>query len=95
MLWSVYHGPSLISISVSNFSHFRHLHQNRIHDGCHGGYLKRLVVICSRTISRMKRKLGGGQQGDLELLKWFRSDIQDGHHGSHLELLQIISAPKR
>ena len=26
-----------------------------------------------------------GQHGDLELLKWFQSDIQDGHHGSHLE----------
>ena len=27
---------------------------------------------------------GIGEHGDLELLKWFRSDIQDGHHGSHL-----------
>ena len=36
-----------------------------------------------------------GQNGDLELLKWFRSDIQDGHHGSHLENLQITSAPER
>ena len=26
-----------------------------------------------------------GQHGDLELLKWFLSDIQDGHHGSYLE----------
>ena len=34
-----------------------------------------------------------GQLGDLELLKWFRSNIQDGHHGSHLENLQITSAP--
>ena len=33
-----------------------------------------------------------GQHGDLELLKCFRSDIQDGHHGSHLESLQITSA---
>ena len=33
-----------------------------------------------------------GQHGDLELLKWFRSDIQDGHHGSHRENLQITSA---
>ena len=32
-----------------------------------------------------------GQHGDLELLEWFRSDIQDGHHGSHLENLQITS----
>ena len=36
-----------------------------------------------------------GQHGDLELLKWFRSDLQDGHHGSHLENLQITSAPVR
>ena len=35
-----------------------------------------------------------GQHGDLELLKWFHSDIQDGHHGSHLENLQIASATK-
>ena len=35
-----------------------------------------------------------GQHGDLELLKWFRSDIKDGYHGSHLENLQITSAPE-
>ena len=23
-----------------------------------------------------------GQHGDLELLKWFGSDVQDGHHDS-------------
>ena len=34
------------------------------------------------------------QHGDLELLKWIRSVIQDGHHGSHLENLQITSAPE-
>ena len=32
---SIDHGPFVICISVSNFSHFQHLHQNRIHDGCH------------------------------------------------------------
>ena len=36
---------------------------------------------------------GTMQHVDLELLKWFRSDIQNGHHGSHLENLQITSAP--
>ena len=36
-----------------------------------------------------------GQHGDLELLKWFSSDIQDGHHGSHLENLPITSARER
>ena len=35
-----------------------------------------------------------GQPGDLELLKWFRSDFQDGHHSSHFENLQITSAPE-
>ena len=28
---------------------------------------------------------------DSELLKWFRSNIQDGHHGGHLEILQTTS----
>ena len=36
-----------------------------------------------------------GKDGDLKLLKWFRSGIQDGQHGSHLENLQITSAPER
>ena len=35
-----------------------------------------------------------GQHGDLVLLKLFHSDIQDGHHGSHPENLQISSATK-
>ena len=35
------------------------------------------------------------QHGDLELLKWFRSGIQDGHHGGHLENLQVTSANER
>ena len=34
------------------------------------------------------------EHGDLELLKWFRSDIQDSHHDGHLENLQITSAPE-
>ena len=36
-----------------------------------------------------------GQHGNLELLKWFRSNIQDGHHSSHLENLKITSVPER
>ena len=35
-----------------------------------------------------------GQHGDLESIKLFRFDIQDGHHGSHLETLLITSAPE-
>ena len=33
------------------------------------------------------------QHGDLELLKWFRCGIQDGHYGSHLENLQTNLLP--
>ena len=36
-----------------------------------------------------------GQDGNSELLKGFSSDIQDGHHGSYLESLQITSATER
>ena len=35
-----------------------------------------------------------GQHGDLELRKSFSSNIQDGHHSSHLENLQTTSAPE-
>ena len=44
---SVDHGPSLIRMSVSNSSHFRHHHhhQNRIHDGHHGGHLESLQLL--------------------------------------------------
>ena len=34
-----------------------------------------------------------GPHGDLELLKSFSSNIQDGHHISHLEILQTTSPP--
>ena len=39
--------------------------------------------------------MASGQHGDLELLEWFCSDIKDGHPGSHLENLQITSAPEQ
>ena len=43
---SVDHGPSLIRLSISNCSYFRHLRQNRIHDGCHGGgHLESLQLL--------------------------------------------------
>ena len=35
---------------------------------------------------------GPDRHGDLELLKWFPSDIQDAHNGYHIETLQITSA---
>ena len=47
------------------------------------------VLNCYRLPNR---KLDGAetwlkaseQHGDLELLKWFHSDIKDGNHGSYL-----------
>ena len=45
------------------------------------------------TLIRMKWK-ALGLHGDLELLKWFHSAVQDGHQGSHLESLHITSAPE-
>ena len=60
MPWSVNHGLSLIRMSVSNFSHFRHLHQNCIHDGHHIGHLESSFVICSRTVSRWSGNLVEG-----------------------------------
>ena len=45
MLWSVDHGPSLIPMSISNFSHSGHLHQNHIHDDRHGGHLENLQLL--------------------------------------------------
>ena len=54
--------------------------------------------ISSQTVSRFELKLDGSlaleQHRDSEWLKSFRSDIQDGHHDSHLENLQTTSAPK-
>ena len=35
-----------------------------------------------------------GRHEDSELLKSFRSDIQVGRHGGHLEILQTTSPPK-
>ena len=51
--------------------------------------------ISSRTISWIELKQWEAlwQHGDSELLKSFRSDIQDGRHGGHLEILQT-SPPK-
>ena len=45
MARSVDHGPSLIHMSVSNFSHFRHLHLNRIIDDHHDGRLESLKLL--------------------------------------------------
>ena len=35
-----------------------------------------------------------GRCGDSELLNLFHSDIQDGRHGGHFEILQTSSPPK-
>ena len=54
-----------------------------------------LLPNCKLAVAETWWK-ASGQHGDLELLKWFRSDIKDSHHGSyldHLENFQITSAP--
>ena len=92
MPWSVDHGPSLICMSVSTFSHFGHLY-----DGQHGGHLESLQLLSApEPLVGWSQNLVevSGQHGELELLKWFRTDIQDGHHGSYLENLKITSAPE-
>ena len=78
-----------------------------IQDGRHVSHLENLQTTSPLTFLKvfncyllLNSKLDGaetwckasGHHGDLELLKWFRSDIQDGHHGSHLENLQITSS---
>ena len=52
--------------------------------------------ITSQTISQIepKRREALDRYRDSELLKWFRSNIQDGYHGGHLEILQTTSYPK-
>ena len=67
MPWAVDHGLSLICMSVSNFSHFQHLHQNGIHDGRHGGHLESLQLLSSPEQCRMELKLGGRHQGSIEI----------------------------
>ena len=63
MSWSVDHGPSLILL-VSNFSHFRHLHQNCIHDGSHGGHLESLHLL---SVSWMELKFCGRHPRSMEI----------------------------
>ena len=74
MTWSVDHGPSLIRMSVSNFSHFQHHHQNCIMEAI-------LKVFNSYLLPNSKSDgletwwKALEQLGNLELLKWFRFDI--------------------
>ena len=52
--------PPVIHLSISNFSHFRHLRQNCIHNGCHRSHLESLQFSSApKTVSRMEPKLGG------------------------------------
>ena len=60
MPWAVDHGLSLILMCVSNFSHFRHLHQNRIHYGRQSGYLESIQLLSVPEQCRMERKLVKG-----------------------------------
>ena len=80
-----------------------------IQDGCHVSHFENLqstspwanlkVFSCylllnskSDGVETWLKALG--QHEDLELLKLICSDIQDCHHGSHLENLQITSPAK-
>ena len=67
MPWSVDHGLSLIRMSVSNFLHFRHHHQNRIHDGCHCSHLESFQFYLLWKVNQMERKLGGRHLGSMEI----------------------------
>ena len=62
MPWAVDHGLSLNPISISNFSHFQHLHQNHIHEGHH----ENLQLLSAPEQCRMERKLGKWHQGSME-----------------------------
>ena len=76
MLWSVNHGPSLTHMSMA------------------------AVLKVFNCYLLPNHKSDGAetwwkaleQHEDLELLKWFLSDIQVGHFVSHFENLQITSA---
>ena len=74
-------------MSVSNFSHFRHAAVLKVFN-CY-------LLPNSKSVGAETWWEASGLHGNLELLKWFRSDIQIGHHGSHLENLQITSAAER
>ena len=67
MPWDVDHGLSLIHMSVSNFSHFRHLRQNCIYDGRHGVHLESLQLLSGPEQFRMGQKLGGRHRGSMEI----------------------------
>ena len=96
MLWSVNHGPSLIHMSICTF-HIFDISIRMI--SMMAGIVTILKVFSCYLL--LNHKSDGaetlwkalGQHGDLELLKWFCSVIKDGHYGSHLENLQMTSAP--
>ena len=69
MLSSVDQGLSFIRMSVSNFSHFWHLHQNHIRNGHHG--LQLLSSPNCKSDGTETWWKASGQHGDLELLEWF------------------------
>ena len=98
MPWSVDHGLSLIHMSVSAF----HIFNISIRIISMMVTMVAILKVFNGYLLPNHKSDGAetqwkasGQHGDLELLKCFCSDSQDGHHGSHLENLQITSAPKR
>ena len=95
MPWSVGHGPSLIRhMSVSNFPTFLTFPLELFKMAAILKVFSCYLLPNSKSDGVETWWKALGQHGDLELLKWFRSDIQDGHHGGHLESLQITSAPE-
>ena len=80
-----------------------------IQDGCHVSHFENLqisppailkvfncyLLLYSKSDGAETLWKTSGQHEDLELLKWFRSDIQVGRHGSHLENLKITPATER
>ena len=96
MLWSVDHGPSLMRMSITF-----HILDISIRIVSMLAAMAAILKVFSCYLLLNSKSDGVetwwkafGQHGDLELLKWFCSGIQDGHHGSHLENLQITSAPE-
>ena len=95
MPWSVDHCPSLIGMSVICFFYIFDISIRIISMAAVLKFFNCYLLLKSKSGGAETWWKSLGQYGDLELLKWFPSDIQDGHHGSHLEILQITYAPER
>ena len=97
MPWSVDYGPSHItpSISIHIFDISIRIVSRMVTMADILKVFNCYLIPNSKSDGAETRWKASGQHGDLELLEWFHSDIQDGHHGSHFENLQITSAPEQ